>query len=207
MNDHSHDASSSSNSSRSQQIALVLMILLAVAGLVFRWEPGNQHPKAEEATAARITPDTVINQPELDIFDENGRKIRQLQGLQLQHFATDNHSVISEAYAQFQKKTPNLTGDNFWQLKGNQAILSNNNSVIELHGNVLLWKNDTEAGKTEFRTERLLVNMSGEIAETDKPVKIHHLSSTAEATGMRANLTDEKITLLSHVKEVHEFRH
>lgn len=207
MNDHTHDASSSSNSSRSQQIALVLMILLAVAGLMFRWEPGNQQPKAGDTTSARITPDTVINLPELDIFDENGRKIRQLQGLQLQHFATDNHSVISEAYAQFQKKTPDLTGDNFWQLKGNQAVVSNNNSVIELHGNVLLWKNDTEAGKTEFRTEQILVNMSSEIAETDKPVKIHHLSSIAEATGMRADLTNEKITLLSHVKEVHEFRH
>ena len=187
-----------------RQLAIIATILLlAVAGLYFRWEPTSTLP----ANPAKIQalPDTIVEQPILDIFDESGRKVRQLRGQQLDYFDDDKHSVITAPRVQFEQQSGNQAPIP-WQITANTATVFQANNTIELQGNVQLWSDATQGGRTEVLTEQLSVDTARQFAETDKAVTIRTRSSKSQATGLQADLANERLLLPSHVKEIHEVR-
>lgn len=182
---------------------IAAILLLAVAGLYFRWEPTSVLPA--EPAKTQILPDTIIKQPVLDVFDDSGRKIRQLHGQQLDYFDEDNHSIITAPQVQFEQQSGSQPPVP-WQMTANIATIYQASNRIELQGNVQLWSDATQGGRTEILTEQLSVDTARQFAETDKAVTIRARSSEAKATGLQADLANERLLLPSHVKEIHEVR-
>ena len=187
-----------------RQLAVIAAILLlAVAGLYFRWEPTSALPINPSKT--QVLPDTIVGQPVLDVFDDSGRKVRQLHGQRLDYFDDDKHSVITAPHVQFEQRSGNQAPTP-WQITANTATIYEANNKIELQGNVQLWSDATQSGRTEILTEQLSVDTAKQFAETDKAVTIRTRGSEAKATGLQADLAKERLLLPSHVKETHEVR-
>jgi LPS export ABC transporter protein LptC len=186
-----------------QLAGIATILLLAVAGLYFRWEPTSTLPTSLGKT--QILPDTIIEQPVMEVFDNSGRKIRQLRGQKLDYFDADKHSIIAAPQVQFEQQSGNQTPIP-WQITANTAAIYQANNKIELQGNVQLWSDATQDGRTEILTEQLSVDTVRQFAETDKAVTIRARSSEAKATGLQADLANERLLLPSQVKEIHEVR-
>lgn len=187
-----------------QLAGLATILLLAVAGLYFRWQPADAL-SSNQTNKIQLLPDTIVQQPVLDAFGENGRKIRQVQGEQLSYFETDKHSIITVPQVQFEQQSGEQPPTP-WHMKANTATIYQMNNKVDLLGNVQLWSDATAGGRTEILTEQLMVDTDKQFAETDKAVTIRARSSEAKATGLKADLANERLWLPSHVKETHEVR-
>jgi LPS export ABC transporter protein LptC len=193
------------SSGNARQLAGVAVILLAaIAGLVFRWEP-EITPVVTQTEASKSLPDTIVGLPLLDIFDDNGKKIRQLRGQKMDYFDTDKHSIVTAPTAGFEKQNGDQPPTP-WQLTADTATIYQSNNRLDLQGNVRLWSDTTRGGRTEILTEQLLVDTVRQFAETDKAVTIRARSSESTALGMQADLANERLLLPSRVKEIHEVR-
>lgn len=187
-----------------QLTGVAAILLVAVAGLVFRWSPGII-PIAVQAKSAVLLPDTIVEQPVLDVFDDAGRNIRQLRGQKLDYFDTDKRSVVSAPIVRFEQQNGDQPPTP-WQMTADTATTHQSDNKLELQGNVRLWSDATRGGRTEILTEQLLVDTTRQFAETDKAVTIRARNSEAKALGMQADLANERLSLPSRVKEIHEVR-
>lgn len=187
-----------------QLAAVVAILLVAVAGLGFRWEPGSA-PITAQAESPKLLPDTIVEQPLLDVFNNTGRNIRQLRGQKLDYFDTDKHSFITAPVVQFEQQNDDQSPTP-WQMTADTATIYQSSNRVDLQGNVKLWSDATPGGRTEILTEQLAVDTSRQFAETDKAVTIRARSSEAKALGLRADLANERLLLPSRVKEIHEVR-
>lgn len=193
------------SSGNMQQLAGVATILLAaIAGLIFRWNPVNVLV-ATQAEAGKLLPDTIVEQPVLDVFDDTGRNIRQLRGQKLDYFDAEKRSVIAAPAVTFEQQNGNQPPTP-WQMTADTATIYQSSNKVDLQGNVKLWSDATQGGRTEILTEQLLVDTAKQFAETGKAVTIRARNSEAKALGMQADLANERLSLPSRVKEIHEVR-
>lgn len=199
------DDHTSGNHSRTanwrQVAALVTILLFALAGLNFHW-PTLSHTAARTGTANTV-PDIIVNQPDMDDFDEQGRKIRQLQGEQLRHFDNDNRSEFSAPHVRFARQDKHGQWIP-WQLQADKATVFHDSGKIDLAGNAVLWSDATPDGRTEIRSELIHVDTARQFAETDKAVTIRARRSETTAIGLQADLANERLSLPMRVKETHE---
>lgn len=186
----------------SQLAWLCALLLFALAGLNFRWQPSSS-PLAAQTPQGDLRPDIIIEQPQIDEFDRSGIRIQQLNGARLEHFDAANRSLVDMPIVQFQQKgQPPIP----WHLKADTATLLHNSNKIELLGHVILFSDATAGGRTEITTEQLQLDTARQFAETDKAVTIRARRSEAHAAGLKADLANERLVLPARVKETHESR-
>lgn len=188
-----------------QLTALAILLLLAIAGLNFQWEPASSLAK-RQVDSASLPPDAVIREPVMDIFDDTGRKIRHLQGQQLDYFDGDKRSVIAVPHMWFEHQGDDGQPPTPWQITADTATLYQSSNKVDLQGNVHLWSDTAHDGRSEILTEQLSVDTRKQFAETSKAVTIRARSSEATAMGLQADLANERLLLPAHVKEIHEVR-
>jgi LPS export ABC transporter protein LptC len=184
--------------------ALAAILLFALAGLNFRW-PTTITSRSPAAGQESDIPDIIIDRPNIDEFGPGGQKIRQLQGLTLQHFDKAKRSEITAPRVQFEQK--DKEGQLIpWQLQSDTAVLFHDSGKVDLFGNAVLWSDATAGGKTEIRSELIHVDTARQFAETDKAVTIRARRSETTSIGLKADLTNERLLLPMRVKEIHEAR-
>lgn len=199
------ESSEQSANSFRQLAAFVAITVLAAAGLNIHWKTDSL-PSASPSQPDQLVPDTIVEQPWLDTFDESGRKIRQLRGQQIQHFEKSKRSDVRNPVVQFEQQSADQPPTP-WEITADTATIYQSNNRVDLQGNVHLWSDATRGGRTEILTEQLLVDTSRQFAETDKAVTIRTHGSEAKSTGLQADLAKEHVLLPSRVKEIHEARH
>lgn len=87
-----------------------------------------------------------------------------------------------------------------WHLTAEQGIAHDNTATITLQENIHIWNQHPKFGRIEIITETLNINTQEEFVQTDKPVIMRTSNSTTTATGMKIQLQQEKIELLSNVR-------
>lgn len=192
-----------------QWLGLTGLLVVAVAGLNYRWVPAlatNPSSINTVSTApSNRLPDILVEQPVIDEFDTDGRAGRKLQGEQLRHFEAEKYSEIVKPSVMFEQQKADATPSP-WHMTAQFATLIHSSNQINLQGDVILWSDATNAGRTEIRTEQLVIDTARQFAETGKTVNIRAGHSQATAAGLKADLANERLLLPSRVKEIHEVR-
>lgn len=189
-----------------QLLAAAALILLAVIGL--SWDSGDEAltKKSAATVSASSTPQpsTIIDDAQLDSFDETGRKVRQLNGKRITYFDADKRSLIETPHLYVLHLNDDKKGETPWEVTADKATAYQTSSIIDLYGNVTLFSNATLGGPTRIMSEYLHVNTERKLAHTDKAVTIHAHNSVSQAVGMQADLEHDYLQLPSRVKEIHE---
>lgn len=189
------------------RLGILLLMVIAVAGLQYRWEPAIQGATNGSATLGKDTPELQITQPVMEHYDETGALAWQVAGTTLQHYEASDRTVIEQPVATIQTdnnpedattKTPAAAGDP-WHLKARSATMTRKHTQIELNGAASVANADVT-----IESEQLFVDTTRQFATTDKAVTIHSRGSTAHAAGLEADLTNKTLRLPAQVKEIHE---
>lgn len=190
-------------------LGLVGLLVVAVAGLNYRWVPAAAtNPSGANAVSAATSdklPDILVEQPVIDEFDTGGHRGRKLQGELLRHFEAEKYSEIVKPSVMFEQQKTGAKPSP-WHMTAQLATLTHASNQINLQGDVVLWSDATSAGRTEVRTEQLVIDTARQFAETGKTVNIRAGHSQATAAGLKADLANERLLLPSRVKEIHEVR-
>ena len=87
-----------------------------------------------------------------------------------------------------------------WHVRSERGEISADGDVVQLLGNVDIWRNDRSGVRdVHIRTEHLTVLPESEYGETEEPVTIRTPTTTSTGVGMRAYLDETRIELLSQV--------
>ncbi len=192
--------------SKTRQL-LVAAVLIALAFIGLSVSHDDKVAPAAHATntaTAEPQPDTIIDNAQLDSFDETGRKIRQLNGKKITYFDADQRSLIEAPHLYVLRRSNDKTTETPWEVTADSATAYQSSSIIDLYGNVTLFSNATPNGPTRITSEYLHVNADRKLAQTDKAVTIHVRNSVSHAVGMWADIGRDHLLLPSRVKEIHE---
>lgn len=187
-----------------QLIAIIAILLLAIAGLNLDWGHDSKYIKPKESDISTM-PDAIVGDPLLEIFDNSGKRVRQINGEQIQFFDAEKRNIITSPKVYFEEQSEDSKSLP-WIVTANTATVYQSDNKIDLQGNVLLSRSGADNDRTDIATEQLFIDTSRQFAETNKAVTISSHSSKAQANGMQADLANKRLGLLSRVKEIHEVR-
>ena len=134
-------------------------------------------------------------------FNELGR---------LSYHLTADHSEFFESRKEVVMAQPRLLangdpGTAPWHLKAANGVLHNADRRVELHDDVVVWRDGTQ-GKDQLRTAKLVYLPDAGRVQTDHPVELVSATSTTHAVGLDGDLDRQTYHLLSRVRSVHQPR-
>lgn len=91
-----------------------------------------------------------------------------------------------------------------WFVRAHKGKITSANQNIELWQQVVLHHTNEEGMITTISTEKLNIDPVHKLAKTDEPVRISAQKAEIEGIGMDADLTAEKLTLLSQVRGIYD---
>lgn len=146
------------------------------------------------------TPDLYMENFVTTKMNEHGAVYRRIEAEYMAHFPdTDTHEFQRPYMVMYRDDAPP------WHVRSERGWLSASGDVMLLLGKVHIWRNNTSGLKElDIKTEDLRVLPEREYGETDKPVLITTLTSQTRGVGMKANLAESRLELLSKVHTRHE---
>lgn len=91
-----------------------------------------------------------------------------------------------------------------WNISADQGRSDATNNVFTLSKNVVAHQTSPTQGEISVTTEEMSVNTRDQFAETDKAVTMRTAKGMMETLGMRADIKNDHIELLSNVKGIYE---
>jgi lipopolysaccharide export system protein LptC len=177
-------------------IALLLIMAVASTWYLTRLEADLEAARSTESTAARLKGREVT----LTIFDENGAIDHRLVAERVhQGPAGSGTDLIHPRLAQYRDGFAVTTGT---ALAG--WVSEDRERVRMLNDVELTHRPDPDAPETRLLTEFLEYEPGPKRATTDRLVTIVRPGLRVEGVGMRADLINETVHLLSQVRGTHE---
>jgi len=181
-------------------VRILIVLLMALAASASWWL--NQHP---DRLSNRVQPKTeryadfFLHEFSIHQFHPNGSKQRLLQGDYLEHFPDDDSTQIRQAHIKIQ--TPSQAT---WIIDAQHAHLGRNGEQVVLKDEVVMQRlTFTQLAPLRLETDLLHLDTVKNRAHTDQAVQLSSPNWHWYAIGMTAELNENKLTLLSHVKGHH----
>lgn len=187
-----------------QLLVATVLIALAFIGLSVSRDEKIASKAAATAPTTEAQPDTIVDNAQLDAFDNTGRQVRQLTGKKISFFEADQRSLIDAPHLHILRRNSDSTSETPWEVTADTATAYQSSGIIDLYGNATLFSEATPNGPTRITSEYLHVNTDRKLAQTDKAVTIHVRNSVSHAVGMWADIGRDHLLLPSRVKEIHE---
>ena len=132
-------------------------------------------------------------------FNKEGTLASKIEAANTSYFKTNNRLKFTKP-----KFTHYQTKDSIkpWHLKAAKGETTNDGKSILFKEDVYAWKDLTNGGKSEFRTEELILHPSKHTIETDHKVRVISPNGESVGVGMKGNLNTEVFKLLSEVQGV-----
>jgi len=145
-------------------------------------------------------PDMVATTVEQISYTADGAKQYQLFAASMQQFISSNRSLMDQpSILFFDGVQPS------WNTQSRQALSDNEGEKLHLTGDVTIEQrgvNESEAARLE--TQTLILYPKASYATTDDKVVIRKTGIYIEATGLDADLNENRITLREDVTSVYE---
>ncbi|VUD59969.1 Lipopolysaccharide export system protein LptC [Thalassocella blandensis] len=164
-------------------------------------------------TEVDVSPFAVARGATTTVYDDSGQVAYTFNAVRLEHYTDEKLKESSQAQEHVGEgvftlvEKPQLIiyqNNEPWLILANKGKMTSSDQQIELWQNVMV-KHLSKAGvATEINTERLFIDPIRKFANTDEIVKISSEKIELEGVGMTADLTSEKINLLSQVHGIHD---
>lgn len=179
---------------RSHLVIGLLVPLMLVWGLYETPSEPNLVPTHTSADQ----PSSFATQLSVQRYDNTGKLYQAINSEHVRFFDAfeQTHFTSPEMYIYKTNGQTTIT-------TSQTGVRNNQFNELVLAGTVLVQDNAETAG-VKLTTERLTVNLTSQIADTNQPVEIRSNDAIYTSTGIRAWLGDSKMELLSDVQGIHE---
>lgn len=181
-----------------------LVILAAISAIVALWESSPALLKTPPVATPKDFPIAYASDTNTRQFDENGQVKYQLQAQHIDYFQPNNNPTAEYALLQ----APHITLHNDqgppWHIRSRHGRIENSGDTLTFTEQVQVWQLNELQQRTELTTEKLVVMLEREYAETDKAVKISAPEGVTHAVGMKVFFDQERLQLLSKVRSTYE---
>ncbi len=166
---------------RDRITAFIAIVLLASLAGISYWYSQSTRLKKILSPVSREGPDFIANGVTLTQFDATGRATNRLHAGELMHFATDDHSELSQ---------PRLVGlrpdQPLLEARAKTAYVERGGERVLLSGDVVVTRAPGRDGTLpmQLRTQQLTVIPDFDRYSTDAAVEIERGDSLVRSTGM-----------------------
>ena len=173
-------------------------VLLLIAAIISGWAAwqNRSRPKAESVGADRS--DYVMHDFEVVALDKQGRESVTLRAPEMHRNPADESFHITTPLFLL----PDRDG-HYWQMRSKTGWMSPDHNELRLLGEVTGTSPSQASAATTFRTERLDVFPSRNLATTDLAVTITQPGSILKGVGFQTNLKSKAYEFQSQVKSVY----
>lgn len=186
-----------------KNLSLAIAAVAMVLAFVLFWDrlPDLFGAREPHRGALLPTADSYMRATQTHKFDAQGR---------LSYHLTTDHSEYFESRDEVLMAEPRLLANGNpgaapWHLKAATGVLHNADRRVELHDNVVVWR-DGPQGRNELRTSKLVYLPDARRVQTDQPVKLISPTSTTDGVGLDGDLERQTYRLLAQVRSVHQPR-
>ncbi len=175
--------------------ALLLIILLAiVSGWIF--ESIDKSPVLTKEKL-RHDPDYFLKNFTATTMDNKGKPAYQIKAQHLEHYPDDDSMKLKQLLFSFYKNNIKI-----WTAQANEGLIIQNNEKIYLTGQVILKKvsPDKNSVLMILTTEQLTIEPEKNLAHTKTKINLQKGNNTIQATGMRADMSKNRIEFLSKTR-------
>ncbi len=186
------------------QIYLLLAVLLIAALLYLRdWE---RNPLSiQQEPAEENLPYAVARNAATTHFSEEGELEYTFEAKVLEYYREEEEDKPATEYTLVrQPRVVLYLEDEPWRIIANEGMYSEQENKLILWDDVKVTQSRIAGQDTELLTSRLEIYPARKLAETREPVKITSAWGEIDAVGMRADLAERKIKLLSKVQGRHD---
>lgn len=188
---------------RATAAIIIACTLLAVAIVGLRYSPVSHQPHVSSVDHDTTPPDGIATGAQLTQFDETGHMVRRVDGEEIRFFEPTNETLVHNPVITLpDQNDPNAP----WRITAKEALMKKQVNQVDFSGDVKIQADTQKHGKITIETQQLSVDLDKQFAETDKAVTIYTATSRAEAIGLQADFSKERLLLTSNVKETHEPR-
>lgn len=174
---------------------VVIAVLVALAVLLLdNWLSNRREQKQQAAASAAHVADYFMRDFTATTMDPQGKPVQRLAAQLMEHYADDNTmELTAPRLTLYQKAGPP------WQINAAHGSITDDGKQVRLSGGVRMTQDDN--GRTlALVTDHLLLRPKRHYAETDAAVTITAPQGVVSALGMRANLAEQRLSLLANVR-------
>ena len=176
--------------------ALLLIVMLAViSGWLFSSIEKNPYIAKEPL---RHDPDYFLQNFTATTMDAKGSPAYQVKAAYLEHYP-DNNSIEMQ-YPLFTFYEKNIKS---WTVQANEALVMQDSEIIQLKGSVILNQiisPNKNGMPIILTTEQLTIEPRRKFAHTKSKIKLLKGNSTIKSTGLRADISKNKVEFLSKTR-------
>ncbi|SEG53797.1 LPS export ABC transporter periplasmic protein LptC [Marinobacterium lutimaris] len=175
----------------------LLIALIIITPFLVWWGLGGstlpKNPVVREET--RSTYDFFMRDNESRYWDENGNLARSWESQEMHHYPARNSSQLLEPIAHMPQQ-----GGGTYKIRANDGWVLDDQSEIQLAGNVEVNHNPQSGPGSLLTTSTLNVFPPRNYAETDAPATLTRNGERTESTGLEVYFDERRVELLSNVR-------
>lgn len=183
----------------------LLVIVFVIIFVAMKYS--NSEPELASAQKKqKVFPQIFMTDVIVHEFSNEGKLRFQLKTPSIRHFQM-SETAGPQDYTLFDSPDIEFSGEDqepAWHLSAKQGRNDTNGDLITLSTDVLAQQASKTQGNLSIRTDELHLNTREQFAETDKAVIMHSEKTHLETIGIRANLKQDQIELLSNVTGTYE---
>ena len=183
---------------RTQLISISFFLTIIVTGL-YTYQQWDQWFTPAKPPMARLDqPDMIALSVQQVSYNEHGERQYQLSAeSMLQYLTTDRNLMIRPDITFYREQVAS------WTTSSSEAVSDSSGETLHLTGNVLIRQRSVDQGAT-LETQTLLLYPERSYATTDDKVIIRQQGIYIEATGLDADLNDNRLILRTNVTSIYE---
>ncbi len=175
----------------------IALLLVAVAALSW-WLQRSPGPELQQQASDQTQrePDYYMERFELTSLNQDGKPAYKLYADNMLHYSIDDSATLEKPHLVLFRND-----EEFWDIRAESGLVSNGGESVLLEGEVIILRvNPTHAQALQVMTSDLTVRPRDKSAETSAKVTIKDDRGVTTAIGMRADLNQRRVMLLSNVR-------
>ncbi|MDO6460288.1 LPS export ABC transporter periplasmic protein LptC [Granulosicoccaceae sp. 1_MG-2023] len=181
-------------------LLLIILLVLAISSFLWLDQPETIGVQTDEVDMASLKADYYLENFETLAYDESGRVQYRLKGDTLLHYPANAASeIIAPVLTIHQPQRPS------WTLQARAGWLAENDRSVRLNGEVQISRSALQdQPAVEITTSEVLVRTEERQLETDAETEIRSDGWVLRSTGLRSDMTDGTLSLLSNVRATYD---
>jgi len=174
--------------------------LIAVAALSW-WLQRSAEPASQQVfEQMQHEPDYYMDEFELTSLNLAGKPAHKLYADNMKHYANDDSATLARPHLMVFRNE-----DEFWDIRAESGQMLNGGETVLLQGEVIILRiTSTGAEALQIYTADLTVRPHAKYMETAAVVSIKDGRGRTTAIGMKADLSQRRVALLSEVRGIYE---